>query len=173
MAPGAWENLRAAPTVVQGTGREAMLEAEIAFEASGFKASIGMKVKMLYIMLPTRMLIKALGILRIGGARGLLGRLLGERNPNWQGQRVPQLLVLGHHWLCAGRHVPTIVHAACCCCCFCCHIYSTPPILNAADATHAAAGSAMESSRPVFGPTSGHPTELHESSSGMLLGSAS
>ena len=37
MAPGGWRTLRAAPTVTKGKGREARLEADIAYEASGFR----------------------------------------------------------------------------------------------------------------------------------------
>ena len=36
MAPGGWRTLRAAPTVVRGQGPEARMEADIAYEASGF-----------------------------------------------------------------------------------------------------------------------------------------
>jgi hypothetical protein len=37
MAPGGWRTLRAAPTIARGKGREAKMEADIAFEANGFQ----------------------------------------------------------------------------------------------------------------------------------------
>ena len=166
MAPDAWQQLRAAPQIVRGTGREAILEDDIAFEASGFQAEGtrreeddvpddgngdgGRKRR------PSRS----------AGVPGHRSRLTRPESAPALGPR--DTLAVRRQSRANFKSFDALSKSA--------HPHSRrgpqqSRILSMQRTLHAAAGSALESSRPPFGPTKHHPTELLSSGSAGFLSS--